>query len=613
MTSDKHSADEMVAEGLNRQQAGDTVGAETRYRQALAVDPQHPDAHHLLGVLFFARGELQKAYRSVTTAITIRPDISIYYNNLSLIFQSLKDFDGAVAAASRAVDLAPADAGALTTLGVSQQLGGEPRASIMSYRSALRINPAAAQTRLNLATAHLELNEFSSAEEHFRHVCSDPTLHRQAALGLAKTLIRANKPEEAISVLKPLTRGDGVQPPLALTLGDAFLKNGQSEDALALIDTALDTHPDDAALRNFRGHVLRDLDRPEEAILEFETVLAEHPDHIDALVNLGLTHLALERYETGWGAYRNRERRPDVQRRRPSLSIPDLDAESVDGADLTVWTEQGLGDEILQASLIPDLAARTTSLTVLCSDRLRSLFVQSFPGVHFADKVEPTFEITSGMRSCPLLDTAKDLRPRRSAFPHHSGYIIADKSDVADIRRRYLELCRMREEGNSLPPYVVGLSWRSGNSDYGLANTIPLSAWQPIMHIARASRRSVIFIALQYDASGADAASLPEALRRYFHIDPSVDHLGSVDRVAAQVAACDLVITTSTTTAQLAGALGLPTWHLPATGLARGWYWTFNEDRTPWYPSMQQIQRHQGMGYRDQVTEVAKRLSILLN
>lgn len=162
-------------------------------------------------------------------------------------------------------------------------------------------------------------------------------------------------------------------------------------------------------------------------------------------------------------------------------------------------------------------------------------------------------------------------------------------------------------------PYIIGLSWRSGNLEYGPENTVELVALQPIFEVAEKTTRPILFVSLQYDAGPADWGALPEHLSRLFFVDPMVDHKGDLSEVAAQVAACDLVISTSTTTVQIAGAIGKSTWHLPANGLARGWYWTFNRDKTPWYPSVRQFQRHSRSGAQDQIEDVAQALMELLD
>ncbi len=609
MTPSNQTADQIVAEGLFRHQQGDAAGAETKYRQALAVDPHQPDALHLLGVLLFSDGALEQARAYIEEAIRIRSDNYIYFNNLSLVCQAQQDLVPALTAARRAVDLAPSDVGALTTLGVCQQKSGDLSAATDSYEAALRIDPSAAQTELNLATVYLETGDTRRAEKHFRHVLSHPSHQVDAAIGLAQALMRQGQADAAVDTLTPLLTELPDQAPLALTLSEALLRGDQPHRALEVASNALNRFPQDSALRNFRGHVLRDLECPQDALSEFETILANDPDHVDAHVNLGLTHLALGNYDRGWTHYHARTLQPEVQRRSPNVGVQPLGQESVSGRDLIVWTEQGLGDEILQASLIPDVAARTASLTVLCSDRLHTLFKQSFPDVYITDKTRPDFIVPEGARACPLLSTANELRPSRQSFPNHLGYLHADVPETEVLKVRYRGLCTPV----TAAPIIIGLAWRSGNADYGPANTIPLSAWQPIFEAARQSHRGVLFVSLQYDADDEDVDELPEQLRPFFHIDPAVNHLGDLAPVAAQVAACDLVISTSTTTVQLAGALGRPTWHLPATGLARGWYWTFDEDETPWYPAMRQFQRRAKADTEDQVERVADALRLHLS
>jgi len=608
MAAPSANSEQLISEGLRLHEQGDLEGAREKYSIALKETPQHPDALHLMGLILLAEGALNSARRHIEMAIEQRDDISIYFNNLSVICRAQGDAALALVAARRAVALAPTDVGALTTLGVALQTTKEFQESIDTYRGALRIDPSAWQATLNLATVHLEIGELAQAENTFKSLLTHSHAGLSATLGLAKTFLERGRPEDAIRVLEPAGKKHPTHSDIALTLAEALLKSRDTDRSLEIISKALDLNPDRHALRNFRGHVLRELGQPNDAIMEFEKILESSPKHTDALVNSGLTYLALGNFKKGWRAYRYRSQQASVQERTPRVGVAPLGEDAITGKDLVVWTEQGLGDEILQASLIPDLRAIAKSVSVLCSARMVGLFEQSFPGLKVIDKESPGQTFDSGTRCSPLLDTAIELRPDRSSFPNHNGYLVADPDSTDCLRQRYIGA---KPEG-SVSPFLVGLSWRSGNAEYGADNTIELDVWQPLLEVARESTRKVLFIALQYDATAADAAKIPEGLRQMFFIDPSVKHQGDLAEVAAQVAACDLVISTSTTTAQIAGALGKPTWHLPATGLARGWYWGFDKDETPWYPSMRQFQRRSRVGVREQVEGIARALRDLL-
>lgn len=154
-----------------------------------------------------------------------------------------------------------------------------------------------------------------------------------------------------------------------------------------------------------------------------------------------------------------------------------------------------------------------------------------------------------------------------------SGFLIADP-EVSARQQRQL---KQRAGGRPL----VGLSWRSRNAAYGAPKSLALSDLLPLLR-----RPGLCWIDLQYGDTAGERAAAAKAGVEVWR-DPEIDPLRDMDAAAAQTAALDLVITTSNTTAHLAGALGVPTWLLlPAPGYGLLWYWFLDRSDSPFYPSM---------------------------
>lgn len=152
-----------------------------------------------------------------------------------------------------------------------------------------------------------------------------------------------------------------------------------------------------------------------------------------------------------------------------------------------------------------------------------------------------------------------------------SGFLIADH-DAASRQRQRLET---RAAGRPL----VGLSWRSSNAAYGVPKSLEMADLLPLLH-----RRDIFWIDLQYGDTSVEHSAVAAAGAEIWR-DPEIDPLRDMDAAAAQVATLDLVITTSNTTAHLAGALGVPTWLLlPAPGYGLLWYWFLDRSDSPFYP-----------------------------
>jgi ADP-heptose:LPS heptosyltransferase len=130
---------------------------------------------------------------------------------------------------------------------------------------------------------------------------------------------------------------------------------------------------------------------------------------------------------------------------------------------------------------------------------------------------------------------------------------------------------------------LIGVSWHSRRATLGLAKSLPLSAWAPILAVPGPT-----FVSLQYGETEADLAQAGLA-GHAVHADPEIDATHDLPALSAQIAAMDLVISVSNTTAHLAGALGVPVWTLAPTGGGSLWYWFHPRNpwqQSPWYPRL---------------------------
>ncbi|MEQ9447798.1 MAG: hypothetical protein RLN70_02710, partial [Rhodospirillaceae bacterium] len=201
-------------------------------------------------------------------------------------------------------------------------------------------------------------------------------------------------------------------------------------------------------------------------------------------------------------------------------------------------------------------------VTLVCTKRLAPLFTRSFPTAdikHREDVLEGAATHSAADFQASFSHLGAHLRSEIAAFPTRPGYLKADHSVTETLRPKYLA------NSNDL---LVGISWHSKNNDAEAEKSIPLALWGPVLRVP-----GVRFVSLQYGSVEDDVASAKAATGVDVVVDPTVDPLADIDRFAAQVAAMDLVITVSNTTAHVAGALGRPTWVLTPYSTGRIWYW----------------------------------------
>jgi len=396
----------------------------------------------------------------------------------------------------------------------------------------------------------------------------------------------------------------------AAELGHAYNNNGDAKNAAVHFARSAALDAAHAEVWNDLGAARFKLNELDAARVNFEKALLLRTDYIEALSNLALVHeargdsaaalAAVERITAlkpddpaliqkrgvarlshgklveGWTDYRARFSNPAHKGWHVGIPKPPWDG----GAPLTdkgilVWSDQGLGDQILTASLLPDVVAAARHVVFSCEPRLATLIGRSFPSVRAVSLFDVPLnrvDVSDTQVHASISELGLAFRPSFAAFAKHTGFLKADPLKVAMLKARYAALPGPEKKRGR----IVGVSWRSSNVQAGDRKSVPLDQWASIFKTP-----GVRFVSLQY---GESATSIPNLF-----VDPEVDAVKDVDLFAAQVAAMDAIISTSNTTVHMAGALNVPTLCLTPRVEGRPWYWFVGREVSPWYPSVRHI------------------------
>jgi hypothetical protein len=276
--------------------------------------------------------------------------------------------------------------------------------------------------------------------------------------------------------------------------------------------------------------------------------------------------------------------------RRP-YTYPFWHGEPLNGRRLLLWGETGIGDQIMQARCLAPILERGPRVTVECDPRLFPLLARSYPGIEWLPQfVEPhpalagrAFDFQSS-----LLSAWRWTLPDAMRVPSRA-YLEAAPGPVEAYRKAW------RQRGWKIN---VGLSWRSRAKKIGAEKSIDPGLLRPLLADPRLTLHS-----LQYGAGFEDVEELGRKLGKPVMLDTEADPLKNLDRLAAQIRALDLVISTSNATVHLAGAMGVPTWTLVPCG--NDWRWGEQGETTPLYPGMRLIRQSRRGSWADAVAHVA--------
>ncbi len=445
---------------------------------------------------------------------------------------------------------------ALTYRGLAALAGGEaPQAAIWLERAAA-LRPDHVATMVALARALLASGRMADARDAAdRTVACDPG----CAEGwfLAGTASSATgDPERGIACLRHAIRLAPGHASAHLNLGNALADLDRFDEAEACMGRAAQLDPRLAEAHASLGWLFAGQGRLEEAKQACHAAIALRPDFAQAHWNLSFAHLLGGEFEAGWREYE--WRRQQFPRDFVALPGPQWQGEALAGRTILVQAEQGLGDTIQLSRFLPLLAGRGATVVLACAAPLVPLLA-SAPGVTraVARGASPgEYDVWIDQMSLPRL-----LGTRVETIPGSLGTLRADPGLAAAWDRL-------------LPTGIrVGLAW-SGNPLHrnDRRRSLPTQALAPLIGVP-----GLRFVSLQV---GPRAAEITE---QFGIADRSAD-LTDFAATAALVANLDVVIAADTSTAHLAGALGVPVWvMLPH---APDWRWMTGRRDTPWYRSM---------------------------
>ena len=404
---------------------------------------------------------------------------------------------------------------------------------------------------------------------------------------LAHALREQHRHHEAIDLLRQAIGARPDDPALWTDLGVVRVRQGEPESALTFLDEALRLQPRYGRALYYRAHARADLGDHRSACADYAAARGaaglDAGDQVRIDLAEALSRLGLGEFEAGWRLYDARLSAASAKPQRFEVEGAPYDfaqgPAGLRGRSLLLIAEQGLGDEVMFAGLIPDVIRALGPqgrLALAVEPRLRTLFARSFPG---AEAVAHKTRLEGGVavRSVPRLRTpaeawapfaapARAFRRTAEAFPASPGYLKPDPERTAHWRRWLA----------GRPGRKVGLLWKSAKLGGDRRRQFAaFDAWAPVLKTP-----GVTFVNLQY---GEVAEELALA-RRGFGADilepAGIDLKDDLDEVAALAAALDLTVGFSNASFNLAGAVGAPLWLMAPehawTMLGTGGY--------PWYP-----------------------------
>ena len=415
-----------------------------------------------------------------------------------------------------------------------------------------------------LGLALLEQGRAAEAEAELARAVrlqpGNPAALNSHGMALAE-LNRVGEAHEALSRAASLAPGSAW---IRNNLGSVLHDLGRGEDALQVLDDALRLQPGYPEAHANRGMVLQDLARFDEARADFDAAIALRPGYPEALKRRAMLRLLLDD-AGGWADYDAAMQGFRRARGADPAGIPYWRGEPLQGRRVLLHEGSGIGDTLQFFRFVPALAARGARLVFSGPPSLFALLRSSGAPVEFAAPGE------SGPCDfqCDLWSLPGLLGAAGAAGAAPVPYLAPDPEAVVHWK------AWLGEGG-----FNIGVCWQGNPArKIDLGRSVPLAAFAPLAAIP-----GVRLVSLQRKVGLEQLHSLPPGMAVR---DPGPGFDAGADAfrdTAALMDSLDLVVSSDTAVAHLAGALGRPVWvalkHVPE------WRWGLGRDDTPWYPTM---------------------------
>ena len=514
-----------------------------RYQRALALQPKLAEGEFAVGFVLARMGRPKEAESRYRRALVLRPDFAAAWVNLGCLLREQGREVYAEAALRRAIELRPDLASGWINLAILEREQHRNPEAEAHLRTAFALNPEQVETLLAWCQFRAAEGDTGGAWQWLRWALARDPDHAEAVNMHGILLHKEDRFSEAVEFFER-----------AEALGSR------------------------AAASN-RGNSLLDMGCMEEALQAHDRAVERDPTHPGAQYNLALTRLRLGDWERGWPGYEARWRFREVHRSPRVFSQPRWQGEPLDGRRILLHAEQGLGDTI-QFCRYTTLVAARGGVAILQVQEPVERLVASLPAVRagLAETTRLGESLPEFDLECPLLSLPAVFGTTVETVPWPGAYLGADP-ELA--REKRCSTPHVRPDTGH--PLRVGVCW-AGNPRYKADHkrSIELRTLLPPLRVP-----GITWISLQKGPAAEQLAALPGDV---FVWDGSSSDRDLAD-TAAMIATLDLVVTSDTCIAHLAGAMGKPVWIL-LPHLA-DWRWMQETETTPWYPTARLLRQRE--------------------
>ena len=571
----------------------DSAQAEAAYRRCLELDSADLDIMNDLANLLREKEKgpgsvsLQEAAELLGEVVIQEPRVPEYQINYGNILRDNLQYEDALVCYEKAMEIDPEFTGAASrNIGLIHCVKEDYELAKKYVNKALKLNSKDTAALNNLAQVYVSDHQLDKGIECFQRAIELDANNSLIFLNMGRALMRRRRDEEALEAFQRSMEIDNYASDAFYLFSATLRQMEKLEEAENFVRSALIQFPDEPLLTCELANNLQSRFEFEESEKYIRRVLKLDPNHGPALVTLAivLVHTGrkeevLELYKKAievlpnnptvtynyaltlfcyghlkeaWKHYHSRWETESFS--SPVRSFPQnlWDGSSLKGKKIVLYGEQGLGDEIRHASMVPDMLKMGAEVHVECEPRLVEIFQRSFEGA----KVFPcpyneaeTGEVDFDFQS-PILDLGGFLRPTIDSFPSDPNHAFLKP----DPKRKVFWGERLKSLG---PHPKVGMIWQSSKAVGGRGRWgATVEELEPILSI-----NGIDFVNLMYVECVEDREKMQKMYGVNLHTWDDIDLRNDQDDLCALISNLDLVVSHTSSVAYTAAGLGIPTFN----------------------------------------------------
>ena len=437
------------------------------------------------------------------------------------------------------------------------------------------LTPGRLSVLLNLTASQIKLKEFEDCLHNAKLVTEIAPDNTDAWLNLGVVYDALGKYEESLDCFDTALRLNRALTSAIINRGQILFKMGKEVEALESFDEISRSSPNDPSLHCVIGDFFHQIGNHEKAVGWYTRAIDIEGEFADPHFGLSLSLLAQGLFKNGWKEYRwgwlNGKRKP-LKIAPPIKDIVEL--EELIGKSILVRGEQGIGDDIMFASVIQDAGKICKNISFHCRGKLKKLFQRSFPENVLVLSPGDNVDYQSYDGEISIGDLCGLVRQDIQSFGRGTRYLFSDASSTNLIR------AQIKKEQTRGAKKICGVSWKTTAKS---TNQRSIALLELISELN--IHEQFDFVSLQYGDTAEEIKIVNRELGIKFLNVNQVDRFNDIDGLASLISACDQVVSIDNSVAHLAGALGAQTaFLLPQIP---DWRWWQSFANCNWYATVQ--------------------------